>query len=100
LAAEKRLTSPLMEPKSIEKVVEIDSHIGCVMSGLIADARTLIDHARTECQNYRFTYDEPMALESVTQSICDLALRFGEDTDAEDVMVRFSDWGRGHIITN
>lgn len=31
LAVEKRITSPLMEPNSIEKIVEIDTHIGeCV----------------------------------------------------------------------
>jgi len=28
LAVEKRITSPLMEPSSIEKIVEIDTHIG------------------------------------------------------------------------
>ena len=28
LAVEKRITSPLMEPTSVEKIVEIDSHIG------------------------------------------------------------------------
>ena len=50
LAVEKRVTSPLLEPSSIEKIVEIDSHIGCSMSGLTADARTLIDHARIETQ--------------------------------------------------
>ncbi len=37
-------------PKSNEKVAEIDEHIGCAMSGLTADARTLIDHARNETQ--------------------------------------------------
>jgi 20S proteasome subunit alpha 5 len=50
LAVEKRITSPLLEPESIEKIMEIDSHIGCSMSGLTADARTLIDHARIETQ--------------------------------------------------
>ncbi|MBV95811.1 Proteasome subunit alpha type-5, partial [Eschrichtius robustus] len=50
LAVEKRITSPLMEPSSIEKIVEIDAHIGCAMSGLIADAKTLIDKARVETQ--------------------------------------------------
>jgi len=30
--------------------MEIDEHIGCVMSGLIADARTLVEHARVETQ--------------------------------------------------
>lgn len=57
------------------------------MSGLTADARTLIDHARVDAQNYRFTYDEPISVHSLTQSICDLALRFGEDREDEDSMV-------------
>ena len=32
--------------------MEIDAHIGCAMSGLIADARTLVEHARVETQVY------------------------------------------------
>ncbi|NWY51016.1 PSA5 protein, partial [Chionis minor] len=78
LAVEKRITSPLMEPSSIEKIVEIDSHIGCAMSGLIADAKTLIDKARVETQNHWFTYNETMTVESVTQAVSNLALQFGE----------------------
>ena len=78
LGVEKRVTSVLLESSSIEKIVEIDSHIGCAMSGLTADARTMIDHARVVSQNHAFTYDEPMRVESCTQSVCDLALRFGE----------------------
>lgn len=86
LAVEKRITSPLLEPESVEKIMEIDSHLGCSMSGLTADARTLIDHARIETQNHRFTYDTPMTVEATTQSICDLALGFGEG--GEKSMVR------------
>jgi len=88
LAVEKRLTSPLLEPTSIEKIMEIDSHVGAAMSGLTADARTLIDYARVEAQNHSFTFDEPMSVESVTQAICDLALRFGEDRKSETAMSR------------
>ncbi|XP_077976838.1 proteasome subunit alpha type-5-like [Glandiceps talaboti] len=79
LAVEKRITSTLMEPTSIEKIVEIDSHIGCAMSGLIADSRTMIDKARVEAQNHWFTYNEKMSVESVTQSVSNLALQFGDD---------------------
>ena len=50
LAAERRITSPLIEPSSIEKVFEIDSHVGCAVSGLTADARMLVEHARVEAQ--------------------------------------------------
>eukprot|EP00271_Cylindrocystis_brebissonii_P018768 TRINITY_DN5458_c0_g4_i1.p1 TRINITY_DN5458_c0_g4~~TRINITY_DN5458_c0_g4_i1.p1 ORF type:complete len:239 (-),score=47.59 TRINITY_DN5458_c0_g4_i1:145-861(-) len=78
LAVEKRITSTLLEPSSVEKIMEVDSHIGCAMSGLTADARTLIEHGRVETQNHRFSYNEPMPVESLTQALCDLALRFGE----------------------
>jgi 20S proteasome alpha/beta subunit len=50
LAVEKRITSPLLVPESIEKIMELDEHLGCAMSGLTADARTMINHARIETQ--------------------------------------------------
>ena len=67
--------------------MEIDTHLGCAMSGLTADARTMVDHARVTSQNHRFTYDEPIKVESVTQAVCDLALRFGESVHDEDAMM-------------
>ena len=42
--------SDLQEPSSIEKIMEIDEHMACAMSGLTADAKMLIDHARAETQ--------------------------------------------------
>ncbi len=50
LAVEKRLTSTLIVPESIEKIFEIDSHVGCAVSGLTADSRILVEHARVACQ--------------------------------------------------
>lgn len=87
LGVEKRVQSPLLESSSIEKIMEIDSHLGCAMSGLTADARTMIDHARVTAQNHAFTYDENITVESVTQAVCDLALRFGESVHDEDAMM-------------
>ncbi|KAF0477074.1 N-terminal nucleophile aminohydrolase [Gigaspora margarita] len=60
--------------------MEIDTHLGCAMSGLTADSRTMIDHAR----NHHFTYNEKIKVESVTQAVCDLALRFGESAHGEE----------------
>ena len=68
----------------MEKIVEIDRHIGCAMSGLQADARSMIEHARVESQNHAFNYAEPLRVESCTQAICDLALRFGEGAEGEE----------------
>ncbi|XP_021360390.1 proteasome subunit alpha type-5 [Mizuhopecten yessoensis] len=88
LAVEKRVTSPLIETASIEKVMEVDDHIGCAMSGLIADSRTLIDKARVEAQNHWFTYNEKMSVESVTQAVSNLALQFGDDDADPGAMSR------------
>jgi hypothetical protein len=54
------------------------------MSGLQADARSMIEHARVESQNHAFNYAEPLRVESCTQAICDLALRFGEGAEGEE----------------
>ena len=83
LAVEKRVTSKLMVAASVEKIMEMDYHMGCAMSGLTADARILVEKARAECQNHRFTYNEPLPVESCTQTLCDLSLKFGEDDDED-----------------
>ncbi|KAJ0981065.1 hypothetical protein J5N97_009320 [Dioscorea zingiberensis] len=45
----------IKEPSSVEKIIEIDEHIGCAMNGLIADARsTLVEHACVETQSRPF----------------------------------------------
>ncbi|KAL7419891.1 proteasome component pup2 [Cryptotrichosporon argae] len=89
LGVEKRVQSPLLESSSIEKIMEIDRHVGCAMSGLTADARTMVDHARVTSQMHAFTYDEKIGVESATQAVCDLALRFGESVaDDEALMSR------------
>lgn len=84
LGVEKRVTSTLLETSSVEKIVEIDRHIGCAMSGLQADARSMIEHARVESQHHSFHFNERLGVESCTQAVCDLALKFGEGADGEE----------------
>lgn len=37
-----------------------------------------------EAQNHRFTFDEPIGVEALTQSVCDLALGFGEGSQNKE----------------
>jgi len=71
LIVDKRLSSKLIEPNSIEKIFKIDSHVGCATSGLVADARALVDRARTECQVNSFNYSEKLAVGSLVKKLCD-----------------------------
>lgn len=72
LAAEKRVRSKLVEEVSIEKIFQVDEHIGAAASGLIADARVLIDHARIEAQLNRLRYDEPISVQALAKRIGDI----------------------------
>jgi len=73
LAAEKKLTTKLLEPTiSSEKMYKIDDHISCAVAGITSDANILIEYARNNAQKYYFTYHEPIPVEYLVQHVCDM----------------------------
>jgi proteasome alpha subunit len=71
LAADKRITSRLAVPESIEKIFQIDDHIGVAASGMIADTRALVERMRVEAQDNRTRYNEPVDVSTLVKGICD-----------------------------
>jgi len=72
LAAEKKLTSKLLEPsRSSEKMYLIDEHAACAVAGITADANILINQARLHAQRYRFSYQEAQPVEQLVQQLAD-----------------------------
>lgn len=71
LIVDKRVSSRLLEPSSIEKIFLIDEHIGVASSGLVGDARSLVDRARIECQINRVSYNERIDVEALAKKLCD-----------------------------
>ena len=69
LLADKRVASRLLEADTIEKIYKIDEHICAATSGLVADARVLIERARVEAQINRLTYDEPITIKELAKRI-------------------------------
>ena len=61
-----------MEASSIEKIFKIDEHIGAATSGLVADARALVERARVEAQINKITYSEPIRVTSLSKKLCDM----------------------------
>lgn len=49
LVVEKCVMLLLMDVLLLEKIVEIDVYVGCVVSGLTADAWTMVEYGRAEC---------------------------------------------------
>jgi len=72
LVADKRIVDSLVVPESVEKVWEIDSHIGAAASGILSDARVLIERAQLKAQQHKVTYDSEIDTSTIVKDICDL----------------------------
>lgn len=72
LVADKRLVDTLIVPEGVEKVFQIDEHIGAAASGIISDARVLVERAQLKAQQHRVAFDSPIDLLSVVKDVCNL----------------------------
>ena len=61
----------LLVSESLEKTFKIEDHVAGVASGLLADARILIDLARIRAQVHRITYEEEIPIMSLAKVLGD-----------------------------
>lgn len=76
LAAQIKIPSTLMDADSIDKIFQVDEHVGVAISGLHADSRALINYARVQAQSFRLTYDEPVRLSMLVKAIADIKQQY------------------------
>lgn len=72
LVADKRIVDRLVIPESVEKIFKIDDHIAVTASGIISDARVLIERAQVKAQQHTVTYDTPVDSITIVKDICAL----------------------------
>ena len=76
LIAEKRISEKLIVADSVEKIFQVDIHIGAAASGIISDARILVERAQVVAQQHKVTYDSPIDLNSLVKEICNIKQYF------------------------
>ncbi len=72
LVTDKRIVDKLVVAESVEKIFQIDEHIGATVSGILSDARVLVDRAQLRAQQHRVTFDSPVDVLSIVKDICNL----------------------------
>jgi len=72
LVTDKRIVDTLVVAESVEKIWQIDDHIGATASGILSDARVLIERAQLRAQQHRVTYDSEIDILTIVKDICDL----------------------------
>ena len=78
LISDKRIISKLVVSKSIEKLFQIDEHIGAAVSGLVSDGRILFERAQIKAQQHKVTYDEPIDIQSLVKDICNVKQAYSQ----------------------
>uniref|UniRef100_A0A7N0V4L8 Proteasome subunit alpha type n=1 Tax=Kalanchoe fedtschenkoi TaxID=63787 RepID=A0A7N0V4L8_KALFE len=56
-----------------KKIFKVDDHIGVAIAGLTADGRVLSRYMRSECINYKFTYESPLPVGRLVVQLADKA---------------------------
>ena len=69
LGADKKVVGRLLKPESIEKIFRVDNHIGVISSGLVGDARRLVQLARKHAQENQMYYNEKIPVETLAKEV-------------------------------
>jgi proteasome alpha subunit len=72
LVADKRLMDKLVIPEAVEKTFQVDDHIAAAASGIISDARVLVERAQVKAQQHRVTYGTRIDILDVVKDMCSL----------------------------
>ncbi|MDP3916680.1 MAG: archaeal proteasome endopeptidase complex subunit alpha [Nanoarchaeota archaeon] len=70
ILADKKVFEKLIVGSSVEKIFQIDEHIGASVSGILSDGRILIERAQVSAQQHRVTYSTPIHTETLVKDIC------------------------------
>ena len=72
LITDKRIVDGLVVAEAVEKIFQIDDHIGATASGILSDARVLVERAQLRAQQNRVTFDVPIDVLSIVKDISNL----------------------------
>ncbi|RME54649.1 archaeal proteasome endopeptidase complex subunit alpha [Candidatus Woesearchaeota archaeon] len=72
LVADKRVVDKLIVPESVEKIFQVDEHIGATATGFVMDGRVLIERAQVMAQQHNVTYGVPIEVATLVKEVCDI----------------------------
>eukprot|EP01122_Echinamoeba_exundans_P012449 TRINITY_DN51_c0_g1_i1.p1 TRINITY_DN51_c0_g1~~TRINITY_DN51_c0_g1_i1.p1 ORF type:complete len:248 (+),score=77.59 TRINITY_DN51_c0_g1_i1:78-821(+) len=73
VVTQKKVPDKLIDPSTVTHLFKITNTLGCVMTGMIADARAYIQRARQEAAEFRYKFGYDMPPHVLAQRVADIA---------------------------
>jgi len=73
IVTQKKVPDKLIDPETVTHLFSITNNIGCVATGLTADARVSIQRARMEAAEFKYKYGYDIPVDYLTKRTADVA---------------------------
>lgn len=68
---QKKVPDKLIDPSSVTSVFQISEHHGCIATGVITDAKAMVQRARSEAADFKFDYAYEIPVEYLARRVAD-----------------------------